>query len=121
MALRGSNDELVLITNSRHASYGFDQRVEAFGSEGMLRAENITDTNVQHYTANLVEAKPPYQNFFLERYMDSYRNELEEFIKRIRGEASNTPTFEDGRMALVLANAATESAQTGTTISVSAR
>ena len=121
VALRGSNDELVLITNSRHASYGFDQRVEAFGSEGMLRAENITDTNVQHYTANLVEAKPPYQNFFLERYMDSYRNELEEFIKRIRSEASNTPTFEDGRMALVLANAATESAQTGTTISVSAR
>ena len=53
--------------------------------------------------------------------MDSYRNELEEFLKKIRGEASNTPTFEDGRMALVLANAATESAKSGTTISVSAK
>jgi|AntAceMinimDraft_5_1070358.scaffolds.fasta_scaffold26974_3 myo-inositol 2-dehydrogenase/D-chiro-inositol 1-dehydrogenase len=51
--------------------------------------------------------------------MGSYRNELDEFITPIRGEASNTPTVEDGRMALILANAAVESARTGTTISVS--
>ncbi|MBT5576571.1 MAG: inositol 2-dehydrogenase [Microbacteriaceae bacterium] len=121
VALRGSKDELILISNSRHAAHGFDQRLEAFGTEGMLRVENLTDTNVRHYSATQVEARGPYQNFFLERYMDSYRNELEEFLKKIRGEASNTPTFEDGRMALVLANAATESAKSGTTISVSAK
>ena len=119
IALRGSNDELVLISNSRHAAHGFDQRLEAFGSEGMLRVENITDTNVTHYTSGHVEAKGPYQNFFLERYMDSYRNELDEFVKKIKGDDSNTPSFEDGRMALVLANAAAESAATGATITVS--
>ncbi len=72
-----------------------------------------------HYTSGHVEAKGPYQNFFLERYMDSYRNELDEFVKKIKGDASNTPSFEDGRMALVLANAAAESAATGATITVS--
>lgn len=116
VVLRGKNDELVLINNSRHAAHGFDQRIEAFGSDGMLRVENLTDTNVRLYTSELTEAREPYQNFFLERYMASYHNELEEFLKWVRGEESSTPTFSDGRMALVLANAATESAKTGRTI-----
>ena len=51
--------------------------------------------------------------------MDSYRNELDEFVKKVHGEESNSPTFEDGRMALVLANAAAESAATGITVAVS--
>lgn len=118
VVLRGANDELVLISNSRHAAHGFDQRIEAFGSGGMLRVENMTDTNVKLYTSELTEAKEPYQNFFLERYMASYHNELDEFVKWVRGEESTTPTFVDGRMALVLANAATESASTGRTISL---
>ena len=118
ITLRGSKDELVLISNSRHAAYGFDQRLEAFGSEGMLRVENLTDLNVRHYGQREVEARPAYQNFFLERYLDSYRLELEEFLKAVRGEASRTPTFEDGRMALVLANAAAESAVTGQTVTL---
>jgi myo-inositol 2-dehydrogenase / D-chiro-inositol 1-dehydrogenase len=121
VALRGSNDELVLISNSRHAAHGFDQRLEAFGSEGMLRVENLTESNVMHYSSTQVEAKGPYLNFFLERYMDSYRNELDEFVKKIHGEESNSPSFEDGRMALILANAATESAKTGVTIAVSGK
>lgn len=119
IALRGSGDELILITNSRHAIYGFDQRMEAFGDKGMLRVENLTDTNVRHYTEHNVEVREPYQNFFLQRYMDSYLLELAEFIKKVRGEASSSPDFEDGRSALVLANAALESAQSGKTVSVS--
>ncbi|MFM1783734.1 MAG: hypothetical protein RLZZ579_11 [Actinomycetota bacterium] len=119
ITLRGENDEIISITNSRHAIYGFDQRMEAFGDKGMLRVENLTDTNVRHYTEHYAEQKEPYQNFFLERYMDSYRLELAEFIKRVHGEQSNSPDFEDGRAALVLANAALESAQSGKTISVS--
>jgi myo-inositol 2-dehydrogenase/D-chiro-inositol 1-dehydrogenase len=51
--------------------------------------------------------------------MDSYLLELAEFMKKVRGEASNSPDFEDGRAALVLANAALESSQTGKTVSVS--
>jgi myo-inositol 2-dehydrogenase / D-chiro-inositol 1-dehydrogenase len=119
IALRGAEDELVLITNSRHAIYGFDQRMEAFGDKGMLRVENLTDTNVRLYNEQSAEVKEPYQNFFLERYFDSYRLELAEFMKKIHGEPSQSPSFEDGRSALVLANAALESAQTGKTVAVS--
>lgn len=118
VTLRGSSDESVTITNSRHSLHGFDQRLEAFGSLGMLRVENITDTVVRHYTADFVEAREPYQNFFLQRYMDSYQIELSEFIKKIQGEESTSPTFEDGRQALLIANAATESAATGKTITL---
>lgn len=116
VTLRGARDESVQITNSRHSLHGFDQRLEAFGSLGMLRVENITDTVVRHYTANFVEAKEPYQNFFLQRYMDSYRIELSEFIKKIQGQESTSPTFEDGRRALLIANAAAESAASGKTV-----
>jgi myo-inositol 2-dehydrogenase / D-chiro-inositol 1-dehydrogenase len=118
VTMRGVNDESVTIINSRHSLHGFDQRIEAFGSLGMVRVENITDTVVRHYTADFVEAREPYQNFFLQRYMDSYRIELSEFIKKIQGEASTSPTFEDGRQALLIANAATESAKTGDTITL---
>jgi myo-inositol 2-dehydrogenase/D-chiro-inositol 1-dehydrogenase len=118
VVLRGSNDELVSITNSRHASYGYDQRIEAFGSTGMLRVENPTNTNVRLYSSELTEAGEPYPNFFLERYMASYHNELSEFVKWVRGEESTSPTFTDGRLALVLANAANESAKTGQTVTL---
>ena len=74
--------------------------------------------NVRLYTEHNAEVKEPYQNFFLERYMDSYRLELAEFIKKVNGQPSNSPSFEDGRSALVLANAALESAQTGKTVAV---
>ena len=116
VTLRGSNDELISITNSRHAIYGFDQRIEAFGNSGMLRVENINETNVRHYGKDNVEAKEPYQNFFLQRYMDSYRLELIAFLGRIQGEVTDSPDFEDGRAALILANAALESARTGKTV-----
>jgi myo-inositol 2-dehydrogenase/D-chiro-inositol 1-dehydrogenase len=118
VTLRGVHDESVSITNSRRSLHGYDQRVEAFGSLGMLRMDNITDTVVRHYTADFSDARGPYQNFFLQRYMDSYRIELSEFIKKIRGEESTSPTFEDGRQALVIADAATESAATGKTITL---
>lgn len=116
VTLRGKNDESVVIINSRHSLHGFDQRLEAFGSLGMLRVENMTDTGVRHYTADYTEAREPYQNFFLQRYMESYQRELGEFVKKIQGQPSTSPTFEDGRQALLIADAATESAQTGKTV-----
>jgi myo-inositol 2-dehydrogenase/D-chiro-inositol 1-dehydrogenase len=119
VTLRGHNDELISITNSRHAIFGFDQRLEAFGDKGMLRVENVTDTTVRFFGEDAVEVKDPYQNFFLQRYMDSYRLEWMAFIARIKGEVTDSPTFEDGRAALVLANAAVESARTGKTVTVS--
>lgn len=117
--LRGANNELVTIVNSRHASYGYDQRLEAFGSLGMLTASNLTPTTVRAYTATTSEAADPYYEFFLERYAASYRRELADFAKSIATGTVINPNYEDGRAALVLANAALESAQTGKAIKVS--
>ncbi len=118
VTLRGSNNELISITNSRHAAYGYDQRLEAFGDKGALLATNVAHTTVKKYSADSVEARKPYLDFFLERYAFSYRNELALFIQSISTGETLNPTFDDGRAALILADAATESARTGKTIAV---
>jgi myo-inositol 2-dehydrogenase/D-chiro-inositol 1-dehydrogenase len=118
VTLRGDNNELITIVNSRHSSYGYDQRLEAFGSEGMLYAQNIAETTVAQYGKTAVEARKPYLEFFLDRYAVSYRRELALFLDGIRSGTQINPNFEDGRAALVLADAALESARTGKTIDV---
>ena len=118
VTLRGANNELINIINSRHSSYGYDQRLEAFGSDGMLYAQNVAETTVAKYGKAGVEARKPYLEFFLDRYAISYRRELGLFLDGIRSGNQINPNFEDGRAALVLANAALESAHTGKTIDV---
>ena len=118
VTLRGDNNELITIVNSRHSSYGYDQRLEAFGSEGMLYAQNIAETTVAKYGTTAVEARKPYLEFFLDRYAVSYRRELGLFLDGIRSGNQINPNFEDGRAALVLADAALESAGTGKTVDV---
>lgn len=118
VTLRGANDELITITNSRHAAYGYDQRIEAFGSAGLLQVGNQTDTSVRRWGSDGVETLSPYQNFFLERYADAYRLELVEFLKAVRGEPADAPGYEDGRSALLLADAADRSARTGASVAV---
>jgi myo-inositol 2-dehydrogenase/D-chiro-inositol 1-dehydrogenase len=110
VTLRASTGALVVITNSRHSAVGYDQRIEAFGSRGSLHVANALTSLVSVSTATSVEGKPPYQDFFLERYAAAYVAELRAFIRLARGEASDSPTFEDGRAALVLADAAQRSA-----------
>lgn len=117
-ALRGASGTLVTIVNSRHSAVGYDQRLEAFGSLGSLQVANAGTSLVSVSTATSVESRPPYQDFFLERYAASYRAELAEFVKAVRGEASTSPTFEDGRAALLLANAAERSATERITVAV---
>jgi myo-inositol 2-dehydrogenase/D-chiro-inositol 1-dehydrogenase len=118
VTLRGCKDELVTILNSRHSAYGYDQRMEAFGSAGLLQVANKNDSLVRHWGAQSVDATGPYQNFFLERYAEAYRLEVAEFLRAVRGLPSRSPGFEDGRAALILADAAEESARTGTAITV---
>jgi myo-inositol 2-dehydrogenase/D-chiro-inositol 1-dehydrogenase len=118
VTLRGTNDELVTIVNSRHAAYGYDQRIEAFGPLGLLQVGNKNDALVRHWGARAVEAIGPYQNFFLERYAEAYRLEVAEFLRAVRGLPSRSPGFEDGRAALILADAAEKSARTGVAIEV---
>lgn len=116
--LRAASGAIVTIVNSRHSSAGYDQRIEAFGGQGMLQVSNEPSTLVSYSGASAVEAKRPYPEFFLERYARAYADELTEFVKLARGEASTSPTFEDGRAALVLADAAQRSATEGVVVPV---
>ncbi|GGH48556.1 inositol 2-dehydrogenase [Microbacterium album] len=108
--LRAESGAIVTILNSRHSAVGYDQRVEAFGARGYLSVANAPTSLVSLSTSEAVEAKPPYENFFLERYAFAYAEELREFVKLVRGQPSLSPTFEDGRAALLLADAAQRSA-----------
>ncbi|MGN7797787.1 inositol 2-dehydrogenase [Leifsonia sp. 22587] len=118
VVLRSRSGALVTIVNSRHSAVGYDQRMEAFGSRGMLNVANAPTSLVSVSTAAAVEARPPYQDFFLDRYREAYAAELEAFVSTVRGEPSESPTFEDGRAALVLAEAAQRSAETGRSVPV---
>ncbi|VXB05228.1 Inositol 2-dehydrogenase [Arthrobacter sp. 9AX] len=116
--LRGARGEQITIINSRHSAFGHDQRLEAFGSDGMLTAGNLTPTSVRKYTAAGAEGADPYLHFFLERYAEAYRRELEGFVQSIRQGIACSPGFEDGLEALVLANAAEESARSGRVVKI---
>jgi myo-inositol 2-dehydrogenase/D-chiro-inositol 1-dehydrogenase len=118
VTLRGSNGQLITITNSRHSAYGYDQRLEAFGSTGLLQVGNVGETLVTRWGSDAVEVRAPYLDFFLQRYAEAYRAELAAFVDVTRGGTSHSPGFEDGRAALILADAATRSAATGETVSV---
>ena len=117
VVLKTAGGAICQINNSRRAVYGYDQRIEVLGSSGMLQAGNRTPTSVELSTADgIVRDKPLY--FFLERYADSYRAELDHFIACVRGEATPLIGARDGRMALVLAEAAWESHRRGKPVKV---
>lgn len=97
----------------REAVYGYDQRFEILGSKGMLLNDNLRPSTVRRYTAHETEALQPLLNFFLQRYTDAYRNELEAFLKALDEGAPMPTTPWDGRQALRLAEAAIESVQSG--------
>ena len=113
VVLRSADGALAHITNSRRAVFGYDQRIEAFGSTGMLSAENQRPTSVRYATADRSEAAAPYLNFFRQRYGTTYPAELDHFLSAIEDGAPPEPSFADGRAALVLADAANESLRTG--------
>lgn len=110
--MRTASGKLAQIDNSRRAVYGYDQRVEAFGSKGMARAENVPTTTVEVWDGTDVSReKPPH--FFLERYTEAYRSELDHFVSVVRGESEPAVTTGDGRQALALAEAALASTSSG--------
>ncbi len=105
------------IENSRRAVYGYDQRVEAFGQQGMLRVENPRPTTLERSNDMVVATdRPPY--FFLERYQEAYREELDHFVQALRGEHRPSPDGDDGLWALKLADACHRSQQTGQRVDV---
>jgi myo-inositol 2-dehydrogenase/D-chiro-inositol 1-dehydrogenase len=117
VVLRTASGALCQITNSRRSNYGYDQRIEAHGSLGLLRAGNMTATTVERAgpDGTTTDAALP---FFLERYAAAYRAELEAFVTAVRDGVPPAPTGADGLRALLLADAATESARTGRPVAV---
>ena len=98
-----------IITNSRHCSFGYDQRVELFGSKGMLISGNKSENETEIFTKNNTSQKKPLLNFFIDRYVDAYRLQLDELALYSRKKMSPISSFEDGRRALIIANAASQS------------
>lgn len=112
-----ADGRIAVIKNSRRAVFGYDQRVELLGSEGMLEAENVLENTVVKSTAaGVMSAKPTY--FFLERYMSAYAAEWEAFVKAVTEGAAIPVTLSDGVLALAMAEAATASAKSGAPVPV---
>ena len=115
--LKTASGRLCQISNSRRATYGYDQRIELHGSKGLLRAGNVVATTIEHADGAGFRSDPALP-FFLERYADAYRAELDAFVAAVRSGVAPKPDGEDGLRALVLADAATESARTGQAVRV---
>jgi myo-inositol 2-dehydrogenase/D-chiro-inositol 1-dehydrogenase len=118
--LRSTSGRLCQINNSRRAVYGFDQRVEVFGSNGMLQTANQMESGLLRWSAEGTSHQDRLKLFFLERYADSFRIELDDFLNAVEAGKQPGVTGEDGRQALILADAAQQSAETGKAISLSA-
>lgn len=108
----------VTISNSRRASYGYDQRIEIHGSKGMVHAENQRPVSIEIATEQGF-SKPPLHDFFMTRYLDAYAAEIRSFISALaNGTSTHIPTGIDGLNALLIAEAALESAKTGQAVTI---
>jgi myo-inositol 2-dehydrogenase/D-chiro-inositol 1-dehydrogenase len=112
VTLRTASGKICQISNSRRATYGYDQRVEVHGSKGMIRAENVLENQVEIATETGF-TRAPTMNFFLERYAQAYRAEMEHFVEAVANGTALRPNGNDGLKAQMLADAATLSWQTG--------
>ena len=115
--LRSLNGRLCVICNSRRAAYGYDQRIEVHGSEGMLCAGNPVATTVTRADRSGF-ATDPLNDFFMDRYADAYRLEMAAFCAVVRSGDVPYPDGLDGLAALALADAAAKSLATGRTVQV---
>jgi myo-inositol 2-dehydrogenase/D-chiro-inositol 1-dehydrogenase len=105
------------IDNSRKAVYGYDQRIEIFGSEGCIMVGNPKPTEVTINSAkDTISDKPLY--FFIERYQDAYLAEMEEFIKCIQENKEPSVGGFDGKISVQMGYAAKESLTTGSFVKV---
>jgi myo-inositol 2-dehydrogenase/D-chiro-inositol 1-dehydrogenase len=109
--LRTTSGRLCVIANSRRSGFGYDQRIEAYASGGMVRADNVTESTVQVWSESGAAADR-FQNFFLDRYAEAYRREMDHFADMLDG-ATASVGYADGVAALALAEAAARSVASG--------
>ncbi|MCA2409114.1 inositol 2-dehydrogenase [Rhizobium leguminosarum bv. viciae 248] len=115
--LQTKSGKQAVISNSRRATYGYDQRIEVHGSKGLVSAENqrpvsIEVANGEGYT------RPPLHDFFMTRYTEAYANEIAGFIAAIEKGSKISPSGADGLAALALADAAVQSVKEGKLIRI---
>ncbi|WP_256752179.1 inositol 2-dehydrogenase [Mesorhizobium sp. Mes31] len=110
--LRTASGRQCHINNSVRAAYGYDQRIEVHGADGMLRAGNRVPTSVEVSGAKAVSRDKPYY-FFVERYAESYAAEIDHFITCVETGQRPDVTASDGRKAMILCEAALASAKSG--------
>lgn len=106
------------ISNSRRATYGYDQRVEVHGSLGSVAAENQRPVSIEVATA-AGYTRPPLHDFFMTRYTEAYAAEIAAFVAAVADKGAASPSGEDGLVALALAEAALKSVAEKRTVSMS--
>ena len=102
---------IVTIINTRNCPYGYDQRIEAMGSDGSVSSNNVHTSAVSYTTAEKTNARAPVLDFFQTRYKEAYRIEIEHFIECVKNNKQPIVGFDDGAIALDIADAATQSAK----------
>ena len=117
VSLKFANGAIGEIDNSRRAAYGYDQRVEVFGSKGCITVSNDTDSSAVLSTSEAVTSEKP-KFFFLERYKDAYISELREFFEAIKNNTQPPVVGIDGLKPVLIALAAKKSLEEGRPVKV---
>ncbi|ROT98467.1 inositol 2-dehydrogenase [Histidinibacterium lentulum] len=115
--LRTASGRQAVITNSRRATYGYDQRIEVLGDRGLVSVGNVHESRVEEAGA-AGYLRPPLENFFMSRYAAAYAAEIAAFTAAVAEGAPTPTTGHDGLMALALADAAVLSASEGRTVAL---
>lgn len=118
ITLKLKSGALAVIDNCRRCAYGYDQRAEVFGAAGAASCGNDAGSNVQVSSAAGVTGEKPLF-FFLERYMQAYATEVEEFIAAVVNDTEVPVNAYDGLAAVLIGLAATKSAKTGQPVKIS--
>lgn len=106
------------ISNSRRATYGYDQRIEVLGAKGAVAAENQRPVSIEIANADGY-TRPPLHDFFMTRYTEAYAAEIAAFIAAVSEGKKASPSGQDGLLALALADAALLSVKEGRAVKVS--
>lgn len=117
IVLRTASGRMAVITNTRRATYGYDQRIEVLGAKGSVSALNHHTARIEVATAEGFR-RPPLLDFFMTRYTAAYAAEIAAFVAAITDGTPPPATGHDGLMALVLAEAAVRSAAGGRAVAV---
>jgi myo-inositol 2-dehydrogenase / D-chiro-inositol 1-dehydrogenase len=116
--LKTASGKQAVISNSRRATYGYDQRVEVLGSKGAVSAENQRPVSIEVANAGGF-TRPALHDFFMTRYTEAYAAEIAAFVVAASGKGKAEPSGEDGLTALLLADCAVKSVKEGRTVKVS--